>query len=80
MCNEVTVEDFPPQRQRHATLRRAKISGNFLTHARAVFSATMYTAGLTWPSLPGCFNMMPPLDTALATLPQLSTQTAPTVS
>jgi len=34
----------------------------------------------TWPSLPGCFSIIPPLDTALATLPQLSTHTAPTVS
>ncbi len=49
-------------------------------HTHEIVNTSKIWQNSTCPSLPGCFRIMPPLDTALTICPSMSTHTAPTVS
>ena len=48
--------------------------------AKSMFLHSFNQGLFTWPTLPGCFNEIPPLEQQALITPLVSIHTAPTVS
>ena len=83
------LQDAPRSLQQNAVTLTLTLA----SHSPVVLTAVLLTASCTgrwaqhphpkqlaWPTRPGCLSAMPPLLTVLATWPDLSSTTTPTVS